>query len=48
MAANYLRRNEHQPKQEPVERPIPEGAESRAHAGKPSSSCLRPISGQHR
>ena len=27
MSANYLRRNEHQPKQGPVERPIPEEAE---------------------
>lgn len=49
MAASYLRRNEHQPKQGPVERPIPEGGQnSRAHAGKPSPSCLRPISEQHR
>ena len=34
MAANYLRRNEHQPKQGPVERPIPEGAELARACGK--------------
>ena len=34
MAANYLRRNEHQPKQGPVERPIPEGAELARTCGK--------------
>ena len=34
MAANYLRRNEHQPKQEPAERPIPEGAELARTCGK--------------
>ena len=34
MAANYLRRNEHQPKQGPVERPIPEEAELARACGK--------------
>lgn len=34
MAANYLRRNEHQPKQGPAERPIPEGAELARTCGK--------------
>ena len=34
MAANYLRRNEHQPKQGPVERPIPEAAELTRACGK--------------
>lgn len=34
MAANYLRRNEHQPKQGPVERPIPEEAELTRACGK--------------
>lgn len=34
MAANYLRRNEHQPKQGPVEHPIPEGAELARACGK--------------
>ena len=34
MAANYLRRNGHQPKQGPVERPIPEGAELARACGK--------------
>lgn len=34
MAASYLRRNEHQPKQGPVERPIPEGAELARTCGK--------------
>lgn len=34
MAANNLRRNEHQPKQGPVERPIPEGAELARTCGK--------------
>ena len=34
MAANYLRRNEHQPKQGPAERPIPEGAELARACGK--------------
>lgn len=34
MAANYLCRNEHQPKQGPVERPIPEGAELARACGK--------------
>ena len=34
MAASYLRRNEHQPKQGPVERPIPEGAELARACGK--------------
>ena len=34
MAANYLRCDEHQPKQGPVERPIPEGAELARACGK--------------
>ena len=34
MAASYLRRNEHQPKQGPVERPVPEGAELARAYGK--------------
>ena len=34
MAASYLRRNEHQPKQGPVERPVPEGAELARACGK--------------
>ena len=34
MAANNLHRNEHQPKQGPVERPIPEGAELALTCGK--------------
>ena len=34
MTANYLRRNEHQPKQGPAERPIPEGAELARICGK--------------
>lgn len=34
MAANYLRRNDHQPKEGPVERPIPEGAELARTCGK--------------
>ena len=34
MAASYLRRDEHQPKQGPVERPIPEGAELARTCGK--------------
>lgn len=34
IAANYLRRNGHQPKQGPVERPTPEGAELARTCGK--------------
>lgn len=34
MAANYLRRNEHQPKQRPVEHPVPDEAELARACGK--------------